>query len=151
MLVAQGHSLRKGRFSESWRAYLVTTVTLDRQPMFADIASGRHVVRVLREAQQTGLAETLAFVVMPDHVHWLFTLTGGELSALLNRVKSRSAIMINRARGSSGPVWQRGFHDHAVRRDEDVQALARYVVANPVRAGIVARVGDYPLWDAVWV
>jgi len=49
------------------------------------------------------------------------------------------------------PVWQRGFHDHAVRREEDLQALARYVVANPVRAGLVQRTGLYPHWDAIWV
>ena len=29
--------------------------------------------------------------------------------------------------------------------------LARYVVANPLRAGLVEKLGDYPLWDAVWV
>jgi len=32
-----------------------------------------------------------------------------------------------------------------------VQATARYIVANPLRAGLVERLGDYPLWDAVWL
>ncbi len=41
--------------------------------------------------------------------------------------------------------------DHALRKDEDLVHLARYVVANPVRAGLVERLGDYPLWDAQWV
>jgi hypothetical protein len=44
-----------------------------------------------------------------------------------------------------------GFHDHAVRSEEELPALARYIVANPVRAGLVARTGLYPHWDAVWV
>ena len=42
-------------------------------------------------------------------------------------------------------------HDRALRRDEDLLAVARYIVANPLRAGLVRRVGDYPLWDAVWL
>lgn len=48
-------------------------------------------------------------------------------------------------------VWQRGFHDRALRQEEDLIATARYVVANPLRAGLVDRIGDYPWWDAVWL
>ncbi|NUT74814.1 hypothetical protein HNO86_07130 [Pseudomonas sp. C1C7] len=42
-------------------------------------------------------------------------------------------------------------YDRAVRREKDVKHLARYVVANPIRAGLVERVHDYPLWDACWL
>ena len=49
------------------------------------------------------------------------------------------------------PVWQRGYHDHAVRREEDIKSLARYVIANPVRAGLSYSVGSYPHWDAAWL
>jgi hypothetical protein len=48
-------------------------------------------------------------------------------------------------------LWQRGFHDHALRQDDDLAAAARYVIANPVRRGLVKRVADYPHWDAVWL
>jgi len=41
--------------------------------------------------------------------------------------------------------------DHALRSDEDLRAVARYVIANPVRAGLAQRVGGYPFWDAVWI
>lgn len=51
----------------------------------------------------------------------------------------------------SVPVWARAFHDHAVRRDEDLTALARYVVANPVRAGLAEDVLGYSWWDAEWM
>jgi len=93
-----------------------------------------------------GRAETLAFCVMPDHVHWLVRLMpGSDLSGLVGRVKGSSSRAIPLLR------WQRGFHDHAVRDDERLRALARYIVANPVRAGVVQRVGEYPHWDAVWL
>jgi len=32
-----------------------------------------------------------------------------------------------------------------------LRRVARYVVANPMRAGLVKQIGDYPLWDAIWV
>jgi REP element-mobilizing transposase RayT len=49
------------------------------------------------------------------------------------------------------PRWQEGFHDHALRREEDLRDIARYIVLNPVRAGLVRNIREYPLWDAVWL
>jgi REP element-mobilizing transposase RayT len=70
----------------------------------------------------------------------------------MGRAKGSSARQINSLLGRSGaPVWQRGFHDHALRGDEDVRAIARYIVANPLRAGLVRAIGDYPWWDAEWL
>jgi REP element-mobilizing transposase RayT len=50
-----------------------------------------------------------------------------------------------------GTFWQRGFYDYAIRQDEDLKKLARYIVANPLRAGLVESIGDYPHWDAKWL
>jgi len=66
-------------------------------------------------------------------------------------MKSRSARAVNHLLVRGGPVWQKGYYDHAVRCDEDLRRLARYMIANPLRAGLVERIGDYPLWDAVWL
>jgi REP element-mobilizing transposase RayT len=88
---------------------------------------------------------------MPDHLHWLIQLQDGSLDRLMQRFKSRSAKRVNARLGTDGQVWQKGYHDHAVRVEDDIRQLARYVVANPVRAGLVRRVGDYPLWDAIWL
>ena len=73
------------------------------------------------------------------------------LAGVVCRLKSASARSTNAALGRSGAVWARAFHDHALRCDEDLLALARYIVANPVRAGLVRRVGDYPFWNAIWL
>jgi len=55
------------------------------------------------------------------------------------------------AASTGGAMWQQGFHDHALRNEENILDIARYVVMNPVRAKLCKRVGDYPFWDAVWV
>ena len=148
-----GRDLRKGRQSLSGQIYLVTTVTKDRQPFFANLLHGRIVVSALRYPVERGSAISYAFVIMPDHLHWLVELCGStDLSRLVGSVKSYSSQRINQVTGRGpGSIWQRGFHDHALRSDEDLKTSARYIVYNPVRAGIVGSVREYSLWDAVWL
>jgi REP element-mobilizing transposase RayT len=105
----------------------------------------------MRELQAQSMVETLAWVLMPDHLHWLVELQSVELGELMRRLKSGSSRAVKRATELEGPVWQPGYHDRALRRDEDLLSAARYVVANPLRAGLVSRLGDYPHWDAVWL
>lgn len=113
---------------------------------FFSICARRVLISALREAQVRGDATTLAFVIMPDHMHWLMQLEGA--TALSNVVGAVKAVT---AHGLGGRIWQSGFHDHALRQEEDLAKLARYIVANPLRAGLVQRIGDYPHWDAVWL
>ena len=147
----QSNRLRKGRHSQRGNLYLLTTATSDRHSVFSDFALGRLVVAELKSAQLDGWVQSLAWVLMPDHLHWLIELGDSSLDELMRRVKTNSARVINHQRSSSGPLWQAGYHDRALRQEEDVQAVARYVAANPLRAGLVARLGDYPLWDAIWL
>ena len=107
--------LRKGRYSQPGQIYLITTVTRDRQPVFVNLHAARILIRALREEQNLGRADTLAFVVMPDHLHWLMTLD--EDAALSGVVRALKAIT---AKKLGGALWQRGFHDHALRREEDL-------------------------------
>jgi REP element-mobilizing transposase RayT len=144
------HRLRIGRYSESNRIYLLTTNTLGREPVFKDVFLGRLVVGQFRQAQNQGFANSLAWVVMPDYFHWLIELRKGSLSELMQRTKSLSAKAVNLRLNNKISLWQRGFHDRALRREDDLVFMARYVVANPQRAGLVKRLGDYPLWDAIW-
>jgi REP element-mobilizing transposase RayT len=146
-----GKHLRKGRCSEPGRTYVLTAVTHERQPLFIDWQIGRLVVREFALAQQDCLVESLAWVVMPDHFHWLVTLGEDPLSLLMQRVKGRSAMAINKRYGSTGQIWQKGYHDRALRKEEDLREIARYIVANPLRARLTTHLGDYPLWDAIWL
>ena len=145
------HRLRTGRYSESGRVYLITAVTHQRQLAFQDWRIGRLLVSEFRKAQEEGEATSLAWVVMPDHFHWLVELHNGDLPRLMRITKSRSARAINKARCSFGTLWQKGYFDRALRREEDLKAMARYIVANPLRAGLVEHIGHYPLWDAIWL
>ena len=150
MATPHSSALRKGRFSGQGLAYLLTASCAGRQPFFSDWRAGRLVALELRRAEAEGLARSFAWVVMPDHFHWLCVLGQADLGSLMRIVKSRSARAANAFLGRTGPIWQGGFHDRALRREDDLRQLARYTILNPVRAGLVERVGNYPLWDASW-
>lgn len=144
--------LLRGRVSIGGQIYLVTTVTRGRARLFASFHIGRFVVRALHSQATAACATTLAYVVMPDHLHWLLQLhPGSDLADVVKSVKGRSALEINRVRDARGPVWQPSYHDHALRREEDLHDVARYIVCNPLRAGLVRKINDYALWDAIWV
>jgi len=146
MIKPHASGLRKGRYSETNRIYLITTVTERRELIFDDLIAARIVINTLKEEQARENAETLAFVLMPDHLHWLMQLGSDKsLSSVVATIKSVSAHRLGRK------IWQDGFHDHALRKEEDIQGTARYIVANPLRAGLVKNIGDYPHWDAIWL
>lgn len=145
-----GSRLRVGRISRPGGIYLITTATLNRRNIFSHLILGRCVVSALRQAEIS--ARTLAFVVMPDHLHWLMQLNDDyQLSTAVHFVKSTSSRSVNRRLNKQGSVWAKGYHDHALRRDEDLLGVTSYIINNPLRAGLAEKIGDYSLWDTAWV
>jgi len=92
-------------------------------------------------------------VVMPDHVHMIFTPLNDEdrnpfgLAEIMNGIKGASAHSVNKTLGRRGPVWQDESFDHILRSDEQVASKVDYICENPVRKGLVNNENDYPwLW-----
>jgi putative transposase len=136
-------SLRKYRHSNLNYFYSITTCTNYRHKYFNDFYLARNVIQAMMFQDQNKRTESLAFVVMPDHLHWLFQLKQKSLDTVIHSVKSFTANQF----GSC--LWQPGYHDHTVRSEEELIKLSRYIVANPLRAGLVENIHDYPHWDAV--
>ncbi len=95
-----------------------------------------------------------AAVVMPDHVHILISPLEREprkfwnLGFLLKGMKGVSARRINQLRGRAGSIWQDERYDREVRSPSDFTEKWRYILLNPVRAGLV----DQPdKWDGLWI
>ena len=145
------NALLRGRVSRPGVHYIVTTIVDERTPVFRDYAASIVVAREIRAMERRGACEVMAWVLMPDHLHLLVALTHVGLPALIGNLKGRTARLLNAASNRHGRFWQRGFHDHALRTDEDLVSAARYIVANPLRARLVEKIGDYPFWDAKWV
>ena len=101
-----GKDLRRGRVSLPGQVYHVTTVTLGRQPIFSDLRAARLLINALREAQVRGEATTLAFVIMPDHMHWLLQLAEEtSLSGLVGAVKAVTAPWALVREGAAVRAW----------------------------------------------
>jgi len=145
------HALRKGRYSQTNGIYLVTTVTEQRIPWFQVLAFAQVMCRSLEDPRCLADAKSLCWVVMPDHIHLLLQLGETGLSPVVKKLKAVSARRLNREIGRKGRFWAPGFHDHAVRKEEDLKGVARYIVANPIRAGLARRIANYPYWNAVWL
>jgi REP element-mobilizing transposase RayT len=142
----QGKRLRTGRVSLPHHIYLVTAVTQSRARIFVQHPAAAIAAQCFYANTVTRHADTLAFVVMPDHIHWLMQLKGNaSLSEAVRLYKARVSLLLG------GRIWQRGFHDHALRAEENLANTARYLVANPLRAGLCNKIGDYPYWNAIWL
>jgi putative transposase len=100
-------------------------------------------LQFLRTSADHGFAIP-AYCFMPDHVHVLAEgrRESADLRRFVNDVKQRTA---HDARSwIRGRLWQPGYYDRVLRDDDSSHDVARYIVANPVRAGLVASPRDYP-------
>lgn len=148
----ESRALRRGRCSIPGQTYLITATTHQRAPHFAAVETARTVAQLCHDQSTWGDALVSCWVLMPDHWHGIIQVgPGTNLSRCIGRFKARITRSLGRIQGIDIEIWQRGFHDHAVRRNEDLKVLARYVVLNPVRAGLVDHIGQYPYWNAIWL
>jgi REP element-mobilizing transposase RayT len=98
----------------------------------------------MREQQAKSRCLVHAYCIMPDHLHVIVSPGEHGASSLeyIQRLKGWTSFSLHRA-GWDGPLWQPDFYDHLVRKDEDLRSITDYILANPVRAGLVSSPSDY--------
>ena len=123
--------------------YFVTLCTADKRPIFAGNFDYPLAVGVLsRVAGRFGFY-VLVYSFMPDHLHLLLEGTADtNLKEFMRVFKQMTSYYYKRDTGAI--LWQRSYYDHILRRDEDSLAVARYILNNPVRRGLVEGITDYP-------
>lgn len=140
-------------------SYFFTVVTEGRRPLLADPAS----VDLLRGAFRTVMERfpfrIEAIVVLPDHLHALWTLPEGDANypMRLNRIKGRFTAGLPAALRPDPPaarklrgeqaVWQRRYWEHRIRDDVDFERHVSHIHWNPVKHGLVQDPGDWP-WSS---
>ncbi|MFV0665745.1 REP-associated tyrosine transposase [Denitromonas sp.] len=101
-------------------------------------------VEALREAvrrvQQARPLRIDAWVVLPDHLHAIWTLPEGDADYSSRWREIKKAF----TRAVGGSAWQRGFWEHTLRDERDYTAHVDYVHINPLKHGLVERVRDWP-------
>jgi putative transposase len=110
--------------------------------------------RIYGSVQRRLPFETIAICVLPEHLHAIWSLPEGDVdfSTRWSLIKSgftrglracalRSASNLRRRERG---IWQRRFWEHAIRDDADLAGHIDYIHFNPVKHGLVTRVGDWP-------
>lgn len=119
--------------------YVVTAVTYGRVPWLRDPLYARIARHEIETCERQGWLRSEAWVLMPDRVHWLFELRVPMLGQVVQTFKSQTARAIRgRCRGA-GSIWQAGFTDRRLRRDENLADHVRDLIAQPHREGLVER------------
>jgi putative transposase len=138
-------------------ARIFFTVTLaDRRArtLVAEVDRLREAVRVTRDERPFRID---AWVVLPDHLHAIWTLPEGDAdyAARWRLIKSRFSRGLPEGRQrlshlarQERAIWQRRFWEHHLRNDADVAAHLEYCWFNPVKHGLVERPEDWP-WSSV--
>ncbi len=136
---------RFARFSYRGRyRYLLTFCTANRAPLFADTEI---VMTARSRIEQTANAEgfeILAHCFMPDHIHLVTEgkTDDADLRRFAKIAKQRVVYSLREEHGLRG-IWQEGYHDWILRPEQSLEEAIRYVLENPVRAGLVERAEDF--------
>lgn len=150
-------SLPRGRYFDedsitSGQAFAQMDRLLDRGvvgPRFLRMPNiAQLVADSIRQGESTDYA-LHAWVVMPNHVHMLIT-PRIDVSALMRKLKGGTARRANLELGRLGkPFWQHESYDRLVRDGSEFRKIERYIVHNPVRAGLVFCAEGYR-WSSAW-
>ena len=124
--------------------YFLTFCTHNRGRLFAK-ADAMEVVRTqIARASAEQRMSVIAYCFMPDHLHLLMEgqSDDADCRTFIARAKQYSGFSYQAAFGRR--LWQRYGYERVLRSDEAAVSVARYILENPVRAGLVVAVQDYP-------
>ena len=131
--------------------YFLTFCVRHRQHVFTNPYVAALVIDHFRRTSDKWSFALLAYCVMPDHAHLLVegTHEDSDLRRYAKRLKQGSAQAYAHRFGCA--LWQGGYSEHVVRRQDDARPIALYILDNPVRAGLVRHPSEYPyLGSGVW-
>ena len=131
------------------RTFFVTARSAGGRRLFQTERMANLFVAVLRDSMRMGKLTVHHFVVMPDHIHILFTVPGSAtLEKTMQLIKGGFSFRANRELGFGGEIWRRGYSDVRVPDERSFRAHQKYIDNNPVRAGIAQAPEEYPYGSA---
>lgn len=133
-------------------SYFFTVTLRDRQAdtlvrYVSDLGKAFRAVRAMHPFR------TDAVVVLPDHLHTLWTLPDGDtdyplrwqaIKAMFTHMLIRRGVALARDARGEYALWQRRYWEHTIRDASDLQRHVDYIHINPVKHGLVTRTRDWP-------
>ena len=125
-------------------AYFLTLLTSGKTQYFVDKILIEKILVILRDTSSEFKFEIFAYCFMPDHLHLLVTgkcngdLQVSNLINFIKKFKQKSGFYFKKEYNKN--LWHKSYYDHVVRKEENLETVALYILNNPVRKGLV---GDY--------
>lgn len=138
--------------------WFFTVVTHQRQPLLCLERTRIDLREIIEAIRSLHPFEVEAWVLIPDHLHSIWTLPQGDsnYSTRWGLIKSqfskrtretfhREALLTDsRKRRRESTIWQRRFWEHQIRDEKDFKAHCDYIHYNPVKHGLVTAPRDWP-------
>ena len=143
----------ESRFRELARRYFKTLEScLDKAANGPTWLADQRVANLVAEALHYRDSKDFrldCFSIMPNHVHTVFKPLGEEapsksLSSIMHSLKRNTAKQANRVLERSGAFWEHESFDHYIRDETERKRIVKYVLENPVKAGLVRHWTEWP-------
>jgi putative transposase len=155
------------RWYQPGGSYFFTIVTYRREPIFASPECVEQLRVAVRTVQNQWSFDVVGAVVLPDHIHFVWTLPAGDASysRRIGRMKAlfsskygdrgaghRVASSASRRKHRERETWQRRFWEHLLRDEDDLKRHLDYIHYNPVKHGYVCCPHLWPYFSFMhWV
>ncbi|MGI4719803.1 MAG: REP-associated tyrosine transposase [Janthinobacterium lividum] len=136
--------------------YFFTLVTHRRRPILCDDDIRAALRRAIEQVRSRLPFDTDAIVLMPDHLHCIWTLPADDTNFSLRwsqikhhvsyscREKYSMTLSKSRQRQRASSIWQRRFWEHRIRDEIDMKRHVDYIHFNPVKHGLVRSAAEWP-------
>ena len=142
--LSQRKNIRLSPEAYNNRIIHIIICTRKKTPLFANKDIAYSVKQQILDLSRLKQVKIYAYVIMPDHIHLLVSLgvwaTPGDY---LRNIKGNLSTFL-RKKFDLQNIWQKGFYDHVMRKDEDLNSTVEYILNNPVRSGEVSHWSNYP-------
>jgi len=120
---------------------------INRQTIFEDDGDRHYFMTVVKHNKEISGFKLHAFCLMSNHIHMLIEPAGEPLDQIYKRIGSKYVAWYNKKYQRVGHLFQDRFRSEAVDNDQYYMTVLRYILQNPMKAGIEARPGTYP-WSS---
>lgn len=139
-------SMNYHRYYDAGESIFITQIVKDRKPAFQNPASVQLLLTTFEEVNKFHPFTTLAYVILPDHFHFLIKPTGqSNFSQIMHSLKSNFTKSYKQAFNIQGSLtfWQRRFWDHIIRDEIDLENHIHYIHFNPSKHGYIQDSADW--------
>jgi len=138
---------REARKKSYSNIYHIMIRGINRRNIFLDDKDRRVFIKFLKNIKTDSPFLIYAYCLMDNHVHLLLRETSTPLETIMKRIGIKYAAYFNNRYSRSGHLFQDRFKSEGVEDDRYFLTVLRYILRNPVKAGICPEPGDY-LWSS---